>query len=86
MLMKGRTHIQLGEINKAIDAFFTLMIEYPEIKEAPETNYLVGYCYMLQGEFEEAREAYGLLVRDYPESNYSNQAKMYLNRINNMTD
>ena len=36
MLMKGRALIQLGELDKAVDSFFTMMIEYPETKEAPD--------------------------------------------------
>jgi len=86
MLMKGRAHIQLAEIDKAIDAFLTLMIEHPETKKAPETSFFIGYCYMLQGKFEQAREALNLVVKDYPENSYANRASICLNRIKNMTN
>ena len=85
MLMKGRAHVQLGEIDKAIDAFLTVMIEYPETKEAPETNFFVGYCYMLQSKFDQAKEALNLVTQEHPESSYAGRARMCLIRIEDMT-
>lgn len=86
MLMKGRALIQLAETEKAIDALFTLMIEYPDNENAPEINFIIGYCYMLQSKFKEATEAFDLVVKDYPESSYANQARLSLSRIKNMTE
>jgi tetratricopeptide (TPR) repeat protein len=85
MMMKGRAHVQLGEIDKAIDVFFAVMIEYPETKEAPETNFFVGYCYMLQGKFDQATAAFDLVAQDYPSSSYASKARMCLIRIEKMT-
>jgi len=85
MLMKGRAHVQLSEIDKAIDVFFAVMIEYPETKEAPETNFFVGYCYMLQGKFDQATAAFDLVAQDYPSSSYASKARMCLIRIEKMT-
>jgi tetratricopeptide (TPR) repeat protein len=85
MLMKGRAHVQLGEIDKAVDAFFAVMIEYPETKEAPETNFFVGYCYMLQSKFDKAKEAFNLVTQEHPESSYAGKARMCLIRIEDMT-
>jgi TolA-binding protein len=86
MLMKGRAHIQLAEMEKAIDAFLTVMIEYPETKEAPETNFFVGYCYMLQAKFVRATDAFNLVVRAHPKSPYAGKARICLTRIKQMTE
>ena len=86
IILKGQAHIQLGDIDQAKEEFLTLMIEYPETKQAPEANFFVGYCYMLQGLFGESAEAFNLVVKDFPESNYVDQARSYLMRIKKMTE
>jgi len=85
ILMKGQCYIQLGEIDKAINEFLTLGIEYPETKKASESTFFVGYCYMLQGRFDEAKQALNLVVKDYPQSSYASKARLSLTRIENMT-
>jgi tetratricopeptide (TPR) repeat protein len=84
LLMKGKCYVQLGEVNKASDQFLALMIEYPETKQAPEANFFIGYCHMLQGNFDQAKEALNLVVKDYPQSSYVSKAKLCLARIEAM--
>ena len=48
MLMKGQSYIQLNDFNRAFDVFLTLMIDYPETKQAPEAHFYIGYCNLLQ--------------------------------------
>jgi tetratricopeptide (TPR) repeat protein len=86
IILKGQAYVQLGDINQAIETFFTLMIEYSEVKEAPEAHFFVGYCYMLQSKFSEAAEAFNLVVKDYPNSEYTSNARLCLDRIKNMTE
>ena len=85
MLMRGCANIQLDEVDKAVDDFFILTIEYPGTKEAKETNYFLGYCYMLQGKFRDAEEAFNSLLKSYPDSPHAEKARRYLARINIMT-
>jgi tetratricopeptide (TPR) repeat protein len=86
MLLKGQSYVHLGKLDQAIDTFIRLMIEYPEVPQAPQANFFVGYCNMLQSDFKEATEAFNLVVENYPESSYANQARSSLSRIKNMTD
>ena len=86
IILKGQAYVQLGDIDQAIETFFTLMIEYSEVKEAPEAHFFVGYCYMLQSKFGEAAEAFNLVVKDYPNSEYTSNARLCLDRIKNMTE
>jgi len=83
-LLKGQCYIQMGEAGKAINEFLTLMVEYPETKEAPEASFFVGYCYMLQGKFDMAKEALNVVVKDYPQSSFAGKAKLCLTRIEGM--
>ncbi len=86
IMLKGQAYVHLGNIDQAVDTFLTLLFEYPRTKQAPEANFFLGYCYMLQGKFREATEAFNLLTKDYPESSYIAKAESYLSRIENMTD
>lgn len=86
ILMKARTHIHLGEPEKAIESFFTLMMEYPEMEEIPETTFFVGYCYMLEGKFNAATEAFDCVIKGYPSSPYVSRARQWITRIKTMTE
>ena len=85
-MMKGRAYIQLGEIEKATAEFLSLMTEYPETKQAPEANFFIGYCYMLQSKFDLAKKALEHVVEYYPQSGFANKAELFLTRIDEMTE
>ncbi|HUT30766.1 MAG TPA: LamG-like jellyroll fold domain-containing protein [Sedimentisphaerales bacterium] len=78
MLMKGRSHIQLGEIDKALEEFHQVSAEYPQTKQAPEADFFAGYCYMVQSKSAEAAETLERVARDYPESLWAAQARLCL--------
>lgn len=86
MLILGRTYVKLGELDKAIEAFFNLTMDYPEAKDMPEVNFFVGYCYMLQSKFNAAVEVFDCLINDHPNSPYSGRARMCITRIKSMTE
>jgi TolA-binding protein len=86
LILKGQAQVNLGNLDQAIDTFLTIMIEYPEVKEAPEAHFFVGYCYMLQGKFDEAAEAFNLVVENYSESSYVDKARSSMSRIKSMTE
>ena len=86
ILLKGRAYIQLGEMGRAYNAFLELMIDDPETKQAPEANFFIGYCNMLQGKYKEATEALNMVVKDYSQSSYASKARLCLTRIKRMTE
>jgi tetratricopeptide (TPR) repeat protein len=86
LVLRGQIFIKLGEVGKAVNEFLILKNKYPETKEFPEANFFVGYCYMLQGKFDQAKEVFNLLIKDYPLNNYTSKAKLYLTRIESMTE
>jgi len=81
MLLKARAHIKLSQFTEARDICFILLMEYPELKEMAEATFFVGYANMLEGDFEQALNAFEIVVRDWPESKYAAKAKVYLERI-----
>jgi TolA-binding protein len=76
----------LGEMDRAQGVFLELMIDYPETKQAPEANFFIGYCNMLQGKYKEATEALNMVVKDCPQSSYASKARLCLTRIKRMTE
>ncbi|MFC1677130.1 LamG-like jellyroll fold domain-containing protein [Planctomycetota bacterium] len=85
MQLKGQGHVQLDELDKAIKSFITLMAEYPELEKAPEIMFFVGYCYMLQGKYNPAKEVFDAIVKSYPDNTYAAKAAVCMARINSMT-
>lgn len=86
IVLKGRAHMQIGELDHASDAFLELMIDYPEAKKGAEANFFVGYCSMLKGELAEAEETLRLVTKDFPESSFAGKARLCLARIKRMKE
>jgi tetratricopeptide (TPR) repeat protein len=83
--LKGQCHIAVGESDKAVGAFVTVVAEYSDAPNAPEVAFLIGYCYALQGDFARAKDAFHCVVRQYPGSEYAQKATTYIRRIEAMT-
>ena len=84
IMLQGQAYIQLGDVDKAVSVFLDHLAEYPDVKSSADVNFFVGYCYMLQGRYEEATEAFNLIVKDYPKSKYVGEAHQCLSRIKDM--
>jgi thioredoxin-like negative regulator of GroEL len=85
LLMKGRSCLWLGEFDKALDSFVTLIMEYPEAKTMPEVTFAVARCYMLRGDLGTARQALDCVAKDYSDSEYAAKARELITRIDKMT-
>lgn len=85
LMVKGRSHVNVGDVEQAMDAFLLVLLGYPESEQAPEANFLVGYCHMLLGQYEDAVRGFKLLIHDYPQSSYVAKATSCLNRIEALT-
>jgi len=86
ILLKGRVHIQLDQMDLASDTFLELMIDYPEAKQTPEANFLIGYCIMKQGKLKEAEKILSQVERDFPDNSYAIKSRLCLARIKKMTE
>lgn len=86
IILKGQAYVHLGDIDRATDIFFALIVEHPQATQVPDATFFMGYCFMLQGKFNEATEAFSLVVKDYPESSFTSKARLYLTRIEDMTE
>ncbi|MHC4478403.1 MAG: LamG-like jellyroll fold domain-containing protein [Planctomycetota bacterium] len=80
-LMKSQGHVHSGELDKALDSYFALMIEYPETEDLPEISFFLGYCYMLKDDLEAAEKAFDSVIKSYPDSPYATKATMCMIRI-----
>jgi tetratricopeptide (TPR) repeat protein len=86
VLMKGRCHVRLGQVDGALDELLKFAVEYPEAAQIPEAFFYIGYCYMLDNKFTEAVKAFNVVLREYPESRYAIQAQRSLTRIKDLTE
>jgi tetratricopeptide (TPR) repeat protein len=84
VLLKGQAYLQLNELGRAYDTFSTLIIDDSETKQVPEANFFIGYCNMLGGKLEEAREVFSLVVKDYPQNPYAGKAHLCLRMVERM--
>jgi len=83
--LKGRALMLSGDTGKAIDLYKKATAEYPNFLEAQEGLYLLGYCYLLQNEFDRAKEMFNQFLKKYPENKNADEAKRLLKRINDLT-
>jgi tetratricopeptide (TPR) repeat protein len=86
MIWKGQCRILLGETDKALEIFESLIADNPKAEQAAEVCFFTGYLYLLQGQFEKSKQAFSRIIKDYPNSVYLGKAEMYLKRIAELTE
>ncbi len=84
-LLKGQAYVQLKQLDKAMDNYLSLMVDYPKTKDLAEINFFMGYCYMLQGKLDDAKSAFECVVKDSGNSPYVNKARLCMIRIRNIS-
>jgi tetratricopeptide (TPR) repeat protein len=83
--LKGQAYIQLAESAQAIACFKKVIEEYPQYPSTSQAMFFLGYCYLMQNDFEQARQTLESLVAKYPGCDYEVQARSLLERIAEMT-
>jgi tetratricopeptide (TPR) repeat protein len=83
ILLKGRACIQLGQIDKAIEMFQTVINKYPK-QTRGQADFFVAYCSALQGRFEQAFQMFHKVIQDYPKSSYAIKARFMIKKTNEM--
>ncbi len=84
MLLKGRAHMHLGEIDQAIGIFSRLGAADAAGDLAAEPRFLVGYCSMLVEDLDTARQTFATIAETFPESSFAGKARLCLARIERM--
>jgi tetratricopeptide (TPR) repeat protein len=85
MLLKGRAHMQMGQMDQAMQIFSRLAAQGGAEDVAPEAGFLAGYCDLMQNDLDAARRALGAVVDKYPESSCAGKARLCLARIERMS-
>ena len=81
LIMKGRSHMLLGEQEAAYDTFLSIMVKYPENKYSSEANFLIGYTDMMNGKIKKAEEIFNSIIASFPDTISANKARLCLRRI-----
>jgi len=79
--MHADSFLQNQNADYALKVYSKLLMEYPELSNTNETKYMLGYCYMLQGNIERAMDLFKLLINEDLEDAYSKKAKMYISQF-----
>ena len=82
LLLAGQCYVQVGKTKKAYDSFLQLIFEYPDSRQADEASLILGYTYMINNEFDLARDIFNVLIKTSIKSQYLSRANQYLERIN----
>jgi outer membrane protein assembly factor BamD len=70
-------------LNKAVESRLTEILDtYPEFTKIDEVYFLLGEVYYRSKQSEKAIEYLGKVVRDYPDSRFSKDAKKHLDELN----
>ena len=85
LLLAGQCYVQLGETKKAYGAFQQLIFEYSDSSQADEASLILGYTYMINNEFDLARNVFNALIKTSIKGQYVSKASQYLERINLLT-
>jgi tetratricopeptide (TPR) repeat protein len=80
LLLQGRAHLQLGQLDRAAEVFSRLAAD-PAGDMAPEAGFLVGYCHLLQKDLEQARRTFTAVAEQYPQNPFACKARLGLRRI-----
>lgn len=80
-LLRAKCLIRLDRPDQAARVLLNIPIEFAESHTAAEAAFVLGYSQLLYGNFPEATEAFGVVVSEYPESEYAARSSLYLDRI-----
>jgi outer membrane protein assembly factor BamD len=73
----------LERLNKAVESRLTEILDtYPEFTKIDEVYFLLGEVYYRGRQPEKAIEYLGKVVKDYPDSRFSKDAKKHLDELN----
>lgn len=61
----ARYCMEKGEYYRAIGEFERFIYLFPEDKDIPKAQYLIGFCYLMGGKYESAREVLQEIYRTY---------------------
>ena len=77
----GSNHYADGQYREAAEAFEQVVLNYADGDAVAEALYKRGLALDRLGEPELARQAFELVVQNYPEDNMANLAQQWLDRL-----
>lgn len=76
----GECNFAMGRYQEAIDAF-QKVLSYKRSPKKDDSLFQLGKTYLKTGAGEGAKESFGQLIRDYPNSEYIFEARDYLSKL-----
>lgn len=77
----ARRYPSQDKLNKAIETLREAVAKAPKGANAPMQKYFIGQCYEKLGRLTEARDFYGRVTKDHPQSTWATKARKDLARM-----
>ncbi len=82
LFSSGELYRSLKEFQKEIDVYERLIKEYPDYEKAPQSLFLLGFCYENNlGNLPKAKEAYESFIQKYPKHQMYQAAEFSLKNL-----
>jgi len=82
LFSSGELYRSLKEYQKEIDVYERLVKEYPNYEKAPQSLFLLGFCYENNiGNLSKAKKAYQSFIQQYPDHQMFQAAEFSLKNL-----
>ncbi len=76
----GESYLAMGRFQESIDAFYKVL-SFPRSLKKDDSLFQLGKAFLKIGAGEKARESFARLIREYPNSEFVEEAKTYLGKL-----
>ena len=81
LLKAGETLSNIQHTDRAVELLDRVATKYPQFEELPLCLFLKGNAYEMNGQYDEAREAYEAYLDRYPDHYLAEQARFIIPRL-----
>lgn len=81
LLRNANENMRGGRFEEAKEGFKELHAKYPNSDLVDDAIYKLGYIYTAQKKYSEAKDYFGLLLSDYPKSEWSFDARVWFDLL-----
>jgi len=80
-MMMAMAFSKTGDTSQASHLFFKVMLDRPQSIDSIKASYYLGYCAMLDGDYDKALHYFQYHIQSHPNSPYFDKAKNSISRI-----
>ncbi len=77
----GKRYPSQDKLTKAIDTLKKALVKNPKAAAAPKQKFFIAQCYEKLGKTAEARDYYGQVAKDHPQTPFASKAQTKLSQM-----